>query len=583
MKQLFLFSLISLLASVVVFAQSRYGCQNVELTGEYLLITDSDGTTPRDDATITLILTGNTAQIHAVMTDVDITSDGSFSACQNLITISFVDFDFAADNDSFKLVDNMLTLPFIVLGGVEYGTSTWKRISGGENSEDETNNDPNLGPDPDNGGENGNNGSNENGNGSNNGNTENNSGTLDPDDPNNPSPYADFNLDDIEDEYKDYVGQYVGIGFGYEVRFKHTAGAFASQFTGVEENDLPFEGDKVIMTLLVEHGVMFDIYVDKDGQITGTGEITYNVIPNLCGVAMLTEQVNSAVNLMGELTFFYDLGKNIGQASVKSFTGTFLGMSGDLGKYAKIAATSGKSINTEILGTVIPNKIKGLNVEGKQQEALCQCAAGNPTVTGGSSVGPATIKEMILTTGVDIAKGIFMDMSTMSPPVGMLLSIPGVTQIQYYYKGLQNGPETRTFDITGYLMDGQMYLDMDGAVRGGPEDLTIEYMVNYQKETPTFPIWSPFLQEPASIHPAGEDFTIYERVEKKKTVKYENAATGKQEEFTFPYYETEEKTTRMPVTFGTFHEAGQHRNGVSVWHEYEYYWDVYKTKPAGEE
>lgn len=583
MMKTFIVTLVISFALVSVsMAQSRYGCQNAEISGEYLLLADSDGTTPRDDATITLSLVGNTATIHAVMPDVDITSGGSFNACQNLITMSFDDFDFAADNAEFSITDGVLTLPFVVLGGVEYGSSTWKRLSGGEENDEQANNDPETGPDSDNGNNGGDNGNESDGNGNggenNNSNPGNNGGTFNPNDPNNPDPYADFNLNDIEDEFKDYVGRYVGFGFGYEVRFKHTAGEFASQFTGVEENDLPFEGDKVIMTLMVEHSVLFDIYIDEEGKVTGTGEVTYNLIPNLCGVAMLTEQVNMAVNLMAELTFFYDLGKNISQSAVKSFEGTFLGLQGELAKYTKMAAMSGLSISTEYLGYKAPLKIKALDLEAQQQAALCECAVGANAIQGGNAVGPTTIKEMIKTTGVDIAKGLFMDAATATPPVGMLLSIPGVTQIQYYYKGLQNGPETRQFDITGYLVDGELYLDMDGEVYGGPADLTIEYMVNYEKETPTFPTWSPFLQDPAKFNPAGEEFEVYERTKKIKKTKFKDAATGKTIELEIPYYESEKKYTKMPIPFATFHESGMHRNDVSVWHEYEYYWNAYKVK-----
>lgn len=586
MNKYFLIVLISVIAgfSGITYAQSQYGCQNAELSGVYLLVADSDGTTPRDDATITLTLAGNSAEIHALMPDVDVTSAGSFSACKNLITISFDDFDFSGDNTAFEFTDGNLTLPFVVLGGVEYGTSTWKRISGGDQSEDQANNENGNNSDSGDSGSSGNTGSDGNSNGNNTPDGPNNdpdSGSEAPLDPD--SPYNNFNLDDIDDEYKDQSGHYTGLGFGYEVRFKHTAGDFASQFTGKDKNDLPFEGDKVIMTLMVEHTTLFDIYVNEEGEVTGKGEITYNLIPNLCGVAMLTEQVNSVVNLMAELTFFYDLGKDIGQASVKSFEGTFLGLQGEFAQLAHIAATSGKSISMEVIGTIAPNKIKALDLEAQQSAEMCKCAAGIPSVTGGAGIGPSTLQEMIKTTGVDIAKGLFMDMALGSNPVGMLLAIPGVTQIQYYYKGLQNGPETRYFDIKGYMVDGQLYLQMDGDVYGGSKDLTLEYMVNYEKETPTFPTWSPFTQGPANLHPAGDEFVVYERIEKFKTGKFKDAATGKMKEFKYPYYETEESRIKMPITFGTFHESGQKRNGVSVWHEYEYYWNVYKTKPEDSE
>ncbi len=574
MKRLFLTTLLGMLTGVtgITNAQSQYACQNDELSGVYLLISDSDGTTPKDNASITLTLAGNSAEIHAVMPNVDVTSGGSFNACKNLITISFDDFDFHGDNAFFELTDGNLTLPFVVLGGVESGTSTWKRISDSEQSEEHADNEDNESSDNNNSnGDSENNGSEE---GSNNDPNSNSNAPMDQN-----SPYNNFDLDKIDDEYKDYSGHYVGMGFGYEVRFKHTAGDFVSQFTGKKKNELPFEGDKVIMTLMVEHSVLFDIIVNEEGEVTGTGEITYNLVPNLCGVAMLTEQVNSAVNMMAQLTFFYDLGKNISQSAVKSFEGTFLGLQGQLAKIAHTTATTGGSITMEVLGTILPNKIKALDLEAQQNQELCKCAAGMPSVSGGSSVGPKDLQEMIKTTGVDIAKTLFMDVALGQNPVGMMLAIPGVTQIQYYYKGLQNGPEKRKFDIKGYMVDGQLYLEMNGDVYGGSKDLTIEYMVNYKKETPSFPTWSPFTKGPAEMHPAGDEFVVYDRIEKFKTVKFKDAATGKMKEFKYPYYETKESRIKMPVTFGTFHESGKRRNGVSVWHEYEYYWNVYKTKP----
>jgi hypothetical protein len=54
--------------------------------------------------------------------------------------------------------------------------------------------------------------------------------------------------------------------------------------------------------------------------------------------------------------------------------------------------------------------------------------------------------------------------------LGTIPSIPGVTQIQYEYKGLPNGPELRTFKISGYV-DGDVFhaglhLKMIGDVDG---------------------------------------------------------------------------------------------------------------------
>ena len=43
-----------------------------------------------------------------------------------------------------------------------------------------------------------------------------------------------------------------------------------------------------------------------------------------------------------------------------------------------------------------------------------------------------------------------------------------------------------------------------------------------------------------------------------------------------PIVETVEINETLPFPFATFREAGKQRNGVKVWHEYEYNWTVYK-------
>ena len=86
-----------------VLAQLFNDCQNAELSGKYVLISDSDGKTPKDGAIITLTLSGNSASINAKMPDNEIISKGKFYACDNIISISFSDFDFAADKQPFNI------------------------------------------------------------------------------------------------------------------------------------------------------------------------------------------------------------------------------------------------------------------------------------------------------------------------------------------------------------------------------------------------------------------------------------------------------------------------------------------------
>ncbi|MBN2728302.1 MAG: hypothetical protein JXR53_03680 [Bacteroidales bacterium] len=563
-----------------IFAQSQYGCQNTSLTGTYLLIQDSDGTTPAEGAIITLILQGNSAKIHAVMQGTDIWSDGEFSACEDLITMSVTEFDFNADNQSFSVIGNMLTLPFVVMSDVEVGHSEWQKISNSgddqasiENGDGNNEGGSGNGGDGNNGSNNGNNGNNGNGNSNGSGNGNNNGNNNGNGSNNGNNPYNPNDNNDISP----YIGDYIGTGWGWEVRFKHTSGEFVSQFTGADPDELPFEGDKVIMSLMVEHATKFKIHIDEDGRVTGEGEIIYNLIPNLCGVAILTEQVNSAINMMGEVAFFYDLSANISKRTVKDFEGTFLGAQGELAKNMKAAYETGANSMMEYAGYVLPNKIKNLDESSQKDAAICNCAAGIPNVAGGTQIGPSNLQDLITSVGIDAAKTILMDFGK---PGGFMLSIPGLTQIQYYYKGLQNGPESRTFKIMGYLVNGELYLEMDGDVTGGSKDLTIEYMVNYEKETPTFPTWSPFQKDPATMHAAGSEATIYEQETKMIKKEYVDYVTGEKKTVEVPVQETEEKKVTLPFPFATFREAGMHRNGVSVWQEYEYNWEVYKANQS---
>ena len=118
-------------------------------------------------------------------------------------------------------------------------------------------------------------------------------------------------------EVSEYEGDWIGTGWGWEVRFKQTSGDFASQFIG-RKDELPFGNEKIIMTLLVEHSTVFHIYVDENGNVTGEGSVTYGLIPNLAGVAALTKQVNDAINLMDKIVFVFKLAGDIGKQAVQS-------------------------------------------------------------------------------------------------------------------------------------------------------------------------------------------------------------------------------------------------------------------------
>lgn len=184
----------------------------------------------------------------------------------------------------------------------------------------------------------------------------------------------------------------------------------------------------------------------------------------------------------------------------------------------------------------VKQQVQALSLQARKEDV--GCARGIPTAAGGTSVGPGTPEQIAAT----IVKAAREDITSLSLPVGMMLSIPGVTQIQYEYKGLTNGPELRTFKISGRVEGdvehAKLRLRMDGAVEGD-QNLYLEYTVNYQKTKSPFPTWSPFLDAPADIRPGA----------------------------------VRQGLTTLSST-ARFAQQGTQRNGVKVWHEYDYAWQA---------
>ncbi|MFN3873651.1 MAG: OmpA family protein [Ignavibacterium sp.] len=462
---------------------------------------------------------------------------------------------------------------------------------------------------------------------------------------------------------KEFVGDWVGSGWGWEVRFKQSAGEFAKQFTKGKFN-LPFENEKIIMSLMVTHTTHYYFSVHEDGNVTGKGIITYDLIPNLCGLAALTQQVNERINLMNLIPSIFKWASELGRNAVQNFNSewyeeqnkfamdmkvfqnltkryskikpnteeakqlktNFLDwiknntLNEDIRRMAAALVTNRCGQGTHIIGTglncasllartfeevelkswkeialeELMNQIMGelsehyndamksIAEKSEMGEELCRCGAGI-SVNAGAKYGPTTIEELVRELGPDVATTLMFDVALGSPPTGLVLSIPGVTQVQYYYKGLINGPENRYFDIKGKLTGNGLILEIDGDVKGGDKDLTIEYMVNYKKERAKFPCWAPFLNEPADVYSSGEE-TLYEYVTIQKKLPIKDEKTGKITEVTVPEKQTKMKKVLHELPFATFHKTGTHRNNKSMWHEYEYTWRAYKlTTPLTEE
>lgn len=460
-----------------------------------------------------------------------------------------------------------------------------------------------------------------------------------------------------------YVGDWAGTGWGWEIRFKQTAGEFAKQFVKGKV-DLPFENEKIIMSLMVTHTTHYYFSIDEKGNVKGKGIITYDLIPNLCGLAALTQQVNERINLMSLIPSIFKWASELGRNAVQNFNSewyeeqnkfamdmkvfqnltkrfseidpnSFEGkqiksdflkwlqnntMNEDIRKLAaalvynrSVAGTytigaglkpsslllqsleetelkSWKEIASDELLNQIMNELsehfndamKYIAKKSEMGEEFCRCGAG-ASVNAGAKYGPTTIEELVRAIGPDAATTLLFDVALGSPPVGLVLSIPGVTQVQYYYKGLKDGPENRTFDITGKLSGNQLFLEIDGDVKGGDEDLTVEYMVNYKKDSGKFPCWSPFLDQPADVFPSGEEI-LYEYVTIPKIFPIKDEHTGKITNVTVPEKQSKQKKVFHNMPFATFHKTGTHRNNKSMWHEYEYTWRAYKlTSPLTEE
>ena len=395
----------------------------------------------------------------------------------------------------------------------------------------------------------------------------------------------DYRPADTTDKSK-YMGKWIGNGWGWEVRFKQNYGQFVSQFTGVDKEDLPFKGEKNIMSLMVVHQTVFSLDVDQNGNIDGTGTITYDLIPNLCGLYALTNNVvNPAVNMFDKI---FTLSGIVSQKNALEATDGLINFDNKILSFAynRIGnVDTGASFFGKDWASQLSNSVKNTYLEAEKTNNICKTVQPNPHVKGGLSVGPMSLDDLLANASVDVGKTVLQTVISgdLGNVVGLMLSVPGVTQVQYSYKGLKDGPETRIYKISGHIDDsGHMYLAMDGLTGGGSDKLTVEYTVNYKTEHPTFPVWSPFLDDPAVVYPADRTVTAYKYIPENVTQQYTKydpqTGAAKQESVTVPMMrlQAEEKKVNFPMA--SFKASGTKRNGVSVWHEYEYSWNAYRVE-----
>jgi hypothetical protein len=443
-----------------------------------------------------------------------------------------------------------------------------------------------------------------------------------------------------------YVGDWAGQGWGWEERFRQGKDEFVRQFPGAKSLPAGPGSGETVMSLIVRHDTRYDFHVDEQGNITGEGEITYDLFPNLCGVAALTEQVNSRVDMMAKMTSIFEAATAIGKEAVSLENQAFFEEEKEAAEQIEsiestlerlqhqgmnqaqqeqivsqlankeLAVGDGNTtdleglisamvwrrcfdphwriVNTipacldlvvrplakeseagELFKSVLGAPIDFLydelkkksekyfeSLDEQSEQEASACSGTGDALAGGTKVGPSNVKELAQDMGPEAAKGA-LDVAMGGTPFDMILSIPGVTQVEYYYKGLTHGPESRSFKLKGHLVPAgtgaKIYLEMDGDVTGGDKQLYVEYMVNYKKEVHPFPAWSPFLDKPLDAQSSGVE-PLYHQNPK---------GAGKPS--------TGQTDLVMGTPFASLHESGSQRNGVKAWHGYEYFWNAWKV------
>jgi len=115
-------------AALVMTWSMLAGAQPID--GVFVHVRDSDGTVPKQHATVTLTFQAGALRMAAVQPGETVTDTGTYSVHNRLITIRFREMEWEATRQPFDLTGCILTLPFKALGGSPGpGTSVWRRQS----------------------------------------------------------------------------------------------------------------------------------------------------------------------------------------------------------------------------------------------------------------------------------------------------------------------------------------------------------------------------------------------------------------------------------------------------------------------
>jgi hypothetical protein len=522
-------------------------------SGAYSFVSDSDGGKVGKGSTVTLTFSNGSATLNAIKPGENFIDHGNYSVAGNLITISLPQLGVDVTSQPFTLNGTTLVLPFKVFSEGE-GKSTWTASGQGGGTTNQPPGDDGQGGKK--GGDSGQTGPGTPGNnpGGNTGQGPGQSGKG----TNGPAPQPGPGVGPMplpnQATMAKLAGVWQGWGASYEVRFRR----------------------KNMMSVAVKHATLFTIGVNDQGEIDGGGVIAYDMDPDLCGVANLVKYTNMGINILAKLPEFYNLSKEIGEAYKLTGEGSALmkeaaakEAANEVAKEgAEEAAKEGQAFLHEANHFVAKAFTDILKEKFKQDGAKMIEKMGEDDKEEGderkragcTSVGPGTLGEAAAQVGASAVESLPVGPNM---PMGVPM-IPGVTQVQYNYKGLEHGPEERLYTIKGNIGgwngETRMVLNQSGDFLDGDKNLIVQYQVNYKTEKQPFPAWSPFTNQPGIVWLSNGPKTQPPPEEVEQLAQKMGMNISAADGSAFAYLE----------------DTGTHRNGVKPWEEYEYVWFVQK-------